>query len=137
MFTLSSKAIYGVTALVELALHQGSHPLQIGEIARRNDIPQHYLEQILSSLKRGGYVRSFRGARGGYELARPADSITLEEILTHLDGPVGIVPTGTGEGAFLPLWDELRSSISAVLARSLGDVARQSVASAPDADFII
>ena len=76
MFTLSAKAIYGVTAVVELAQHYRSGPIQIRDIASRHEIPQHYLEQILSTLKRSGLVRSYRGARGGYELTAPPDSIT-------------------------------------------------------------
>jgi Rrf2 family transcriptional regulator, cysteine metabolism repressor len=137
VFTLSSKAVYGLTALVELALHQGAGPLQIGEIARRHGIPQHYLEQILSALRRGGYVRSFRGARGGYELARAAELITVEEILTQLDGPVAVLPTGTAGSSLHPFWQELERHVTSFLSLSLGDLARQHGATGPDADFMI
>jgi Rrf2 family cysteine metabolism transcriptional repressor len=137
LFTLSAKAVYGLTALVELALHHGAGPLQIGEIARRHAIPQHYLEQILSSLRRGGYVRSFRGARGGYELARAAETIAVGDVLAELDGPVGILPTGTAGGSLQPFWEELEDQVTRFLQRSLGDIARRFGTIGTDADFMI
>tara|TARA_B100000614_G_scaffold227662_1_gene218964 strand:- start:51 stop:461 length:411 start_codon:yes stop_codon:yes gene_type:complete len=136
VFTLSAKAIYGVTAVVELAQHYRSGPIQIRDIASRHEIPQHYLEQILSTLKRSGLVRSYRGARGGYELTAPPDSIALRAVLTELEGPLSVAPAGPGT-SLRPLWDDLAAHIDGFLEQSLGDILRRQTSTRVDADFII
>lgn len=136
MYTLSAKALYGVTALVELAENYRSGPIQIRDLALRGGIPQHYLEQILSVLKRSGVVRSHRGARGGYELMRHPDEVSLRQVLEELEGPLQVAP-GTNGDPLRPLWDGLEVHISAYLERSLGDVIRERRAAAADADFMI
>ena len=84
---LSSRVRYALLALLELASHPASaSPLTIGEITARQVIPDRYLEQILTSLRRGGIVQSQRGSRGGYALAREAWQITLLEIVTLVEG---------------------------------------------------
>ena len=83
----SSKTTYGLLALMELADVAGSSErLQVGEIAARQAIPERYLEQMMTSLRRGGILRSIRGARGGYQLAKPADQILLSEVILCLEG---------------------------------------------------
>ena len=72
---------------MELADAQpGGERLQVGEIAARQAIPERYLEQMMTALRRGGFLRSSRGPRGGYQLARPPESITLAEVITCLEG---------------------------------------------------
>ncbi|HKK47841.1 MAG TPA: Rrf2 family transcriptional regulator [Alkalispirochaeta sp.] len=137
MFSLSSKAIYGVTALVELSHHYRSGPVQIRDIATRHEIPQHYLEQILSALKRTGIVRSYRGARGGYELTRHPDTISLLDVLTELEGPLGIATNQQGREPLAVLWDGLQDHIREFLTQSLGDLIRLQAAATTDADFMI
>ncbi|MFP3960146.1 MAG: RrF2 family transcriptional regulator [Spirochaetaceae bacterium] len=137
MFTLSSKAVYGVTAMVELAHHYRSGPLQIRDIAARHDIPQHYLEQILGTLSRSGLVRSYRGPRGGYELTRHPDAITLFEVLTELEGPPAVLPTGLTGTPLRELWEDLQEHIAGYMSRSLGDIARRQTEGLIDADFVI
>ena len=83
----SAKTTYGLQALLELAAVAGSgERLQVGEIASRQAIPERYLEQMMTSLRRAGLLRSIRGARGGYQLARPASSISLAEAIRCLEG---------------------------------------------------
>lgn len=83
----SAKTTYGLLALMELADVAGSgERLQVGEIAARQAIPERYLEQMMMSLRRGGILRSIRGARGGYQLAKPADQILLSEVILCLEG---------------------------------------------------
>lgn len=83
----SAKTTYGLLALMELADVAGSgERLQVGEIAARQAIPERYLEQMMTSLRRGGILRSIRGARGGYQLAKPADQILLSEVILCLEG---------------------------------------------------
>lgn len=86
MFSISTKGIYGLYAVFELALRFGSGPLRIGRIAKAQNIPRHYLEQLLLKLKKSGLVRSWRGAEGGYELARHPSNISVYEVLRCLEG---------------------------------------------------
>ncbi|MBW0173303.1 MAG: Rrf2 family transcriptional regulator [Vulcanococcus sp.] len=83
----SAKTTYGLQALMELADVQSSGELlQVAEIAARQAMPERYLEQMMTSLRRSGFVRSVRGARGGYTLSRPAAQISLAEVIACLDG---------------------------------------------------
>ena len=91
MFTVSAKGVYGLLAVVELARGYRGASIQIRDIAQRRGIPQHYLEQILVVLKKAGYVESFRGAQGGYALASDPRELTVEEVLTTLEGPLQVV----------------------------------------------
>lgn len=84
---LSSKTEYALLALLELGdRYPDDEPLQIRQIAADQDIPDRYLEQLLAVLRRGGIVKSQRGARGGYYLARAPWQITLVEVLACLEG---------------------------------------------------
>lgn len=95
---LSTKAEYGLVALLELgAIHSSGKHLQVAEIARRQGIPERYLEQMLTTLRRGGLLHSIRGPRGGYRLARPPAEIHLDEVLDCLEGPPTASRTRTGE----------------------------------------
>src|SRR5919197_3017973 len=79
---------YGAHAVIELARRFGQGPVQCAEIAQRQKIPESYLDQLLSSLRRVGIVRSVRGPHGGHELARDPRQLTLGEVVTALEGPV-------------------------------------------------
>src|SRR2546423_1643165 len=79
---------YGAHAVIELASCYGQGPLQCAEIAARQKIPEAYLDQLLSILRRVGIVRSLRGPHGGHELARDPRQLTLGEVVTALEGPV-------------------------------------------------
>ena len=85
---LSAKAEYACLAVIALARRGlDSTPVRVREIAETNRIPERYLVQILIHLKGAGLVYSTRGAAGGYRLARPAEQISLREVLTAIDGP--------------------------------------------------
>ena len=88
---LSRKSEYALLALVDLACRYGKGRAKIIEISERNGIPKKYLEQIFLQLKGAGYVRSIRGASGGYELAKNPSEITLAEIIRLIDGPLSAV----------------------------------------------
>jgi Rrf2 family protein len=75
-------------AIIELAQYEGKRPLQLKAIADRQEISVKYLEQLMSLLRSAGFVRSVRGSKGGYILARPADQVRLHEIFRCLEGPV-------------------------------------------------
>jgi Rrf2 family protein len=84
---LSSRVEYALLALIELASHPTpTIPLKIGEITAKQPMPERYLEQIFTGLRREGIVQSQRGARGGYTLAREPWQITVLEILTVIEG---------------------------------------------------
>ena len=89
--SVSSKCYYALRAVYALADHAGPEPLKIAEIAEREQIPIRFLEVILNQLKGGGFVQSRRGAEGGYRLARPADQLTVGEIMRYIDGPIAPV----------------------------------------------
>ncbi|GAB4305443.1 MAG: Rrf2 family transcriptional regulator [Oscillatoriaceae cyanobacterium] len=84
---LSCKSEYALLALIELAVkYDAGEPLQIREIAANQNIPDRYLEQLLATLRRGGLLRSQRGAKGGYLLARDPWKITLLEVVSCIEG---------------------------------------------------
>src|SRR5215467_5574755 len=112
---ISVKSEYALHAIFDLALQPAGEPVKIADIARRQKIPQKFLELILSSLKQGGFVESRRGAEGGYRLARPADQITVGEVLRFIEE--GKKRRGPPD-AFSDLWKRVDASISAVVDRT-------------------
>jgi len=89
MIQITSKSPYAVRALAELHRRGDSAPVPIAELARRGEIPVQFLEQLFATLRRAGLLRSQRGVKGGYCLARPASEITVLEVVELLDGPLG------------------------------------------------
>src|SRR5215467_9792348 len=83
---ISVKGEYALHALFDLAVQKPGEAIRIADIARRQKIPQKFLELILAGLKQGGFVESRRGAEGGYLLARPAEAITVGEVLRYVEG---------------------------------------------------
>jgi Rrf2 family transcriptional regulator, cysteine metabolism repressor len=87
MLELSSRGTYALLAVFELALaYEVGEPLQIKELASRQNIPDRYLEQLLATLRRRGLVKSQRGARGGYLLSRSPSVISIWEIMETIEG---------------------------------------------------
>ena len=89
---ISTRGHYGTRAMLELALHYSDKPLNLTDIARINEIPRGYLAQIMTSLLSAGLVRSVRGKDGGFMLAKPPQSITLNKVLRATEGPITLVP---------------------------------------------
>jgi len=88
---LTRKGKYGLKAMVLLAREDGRGPMLIGDLAEQEAIPKKFLENILLSLKHRGLVHSRKGPNGGYQLARPADQISVGDIVRALDGPLALV----------------------------------------------
>ncbi|HKY72444.1 MAG TPA: Rrf2 family transcriptional regulator [Nitrospira sp.] len=84
---VSLRSTYGIMAAVDLALQEGSGPIQVKAIARRQNIPARFLEQVLHAMKKAGLVTSQRGAQGGYVLSRKPSDVSVAEILEALEGP--------------------------------------------------
>lgn len=130
---LSTRGRYAVVALVELALEPEGTRLNLAELARREDISPAYLEQLFVKLRRADLVDATRGPGGGYALARPADEITIAEILLAVDETISALERGGGaEGASSGtraqsltnrMWEGLSAQIYVYLQRtSLADV---------------
>jgi len=115
--TISVKAEYALQALFDLSAHRPGEPVKIADIARRQKIPQKFLELILVGLKQAGFVESRRGAEGGYLLARPADSLTVGEVLRSMEGPQQIKgrPRRKADTPFTDMWQRVDAAVGEIL----------------------
>ena len=118
---ISKKCRYGLRAIFELALRGISEPVKIQDIASAQAIPQRFLEVILSELKQGGFVESRRGSNGGYLLSRPAEDLTVGEVISFFQGGGGKGSKTRkqndkhrGDYVFSRLWNEVSLAISNV-----------------------
>jgi Rrf2 family protein len=122
---ISMKSRYAVRALTELARCeqvQPGKPIRLGDIADTRDMPLQFLEQVFAALRRGGVVRSRRGAAGGYSLARPPADISVLDIVAVLDGipspaecTQGLCDQVEGCGASSSVWIEAQQALEKVL----------------------
>jgi Rrf2 family protein len=123
---VSLKCQYGLRALFELAKSWGGELRRIPEIAEEQAIPERFLENILNHLRQGGFVESRRGKGGGFMLARAPSTVSIAEIVAHIDGNIyaidceGALPVHKcrlkGDCVFLPVWQEARAALQAVYA---------------------
>jgi Rrf2 family protein len=129
---VSAKADYAIRAMVELAA-AGGGPVKAERIAQAQSIPIKFLENIMGDLRQSALVRSQRGTEGGYWLARPAEEISLADVIRAVEGPLANVRGRRSEevefeGSAVPLrevWIAVRASLRAVLESvTLADVAR-------------
>jgi Rrf2 family protein len=120
---LSAKADYAVRAVLVLAAHQGEGSIKGESIARAQELPLKFVENILGELKHAGIVASQRGPDGGYRLAHPAEEISLAEVIRVVDGPIaavaGVRPDEVsyppGAEALPGVWLEARGMLRSVL----------------------
>ncbi|MFC1856333.1 RrF2 family transcriptional regulator [Thermodesulfobacteriota bacterium] len=89
---LSTKVRYGVRALFDIAYHSSGMPIQIKDISKRQDISQRYLEQIFQKLRKGGLLKSKRGPRGGYTLAKQPADISIGDVIMAVEDGTQLVP---------------------------------------------
>ena len=123
---ISVKGEYALLALFDLALSTSAEPVKIAEIARRQKIPQKFLELILASLKQAGFVESRRGAEGGYMLARPPDAITIGEVLRHMEAKKQGKGGSASNNPFGEMWKSVDAAISSVVDRTtFAEIARR------------
>ena len=135
---LSKKGEYALRALIDLSMNADTGVVQAHDLARKENIPGKFLEQILLTLKNAGLLQSRRGVGGGYSLARPPDRITLGEVIRLIDGPlapIGCASKTTPERCSCPDEDtcglrsvmlEVSNAISNIVDRvTLADVCRR------------
>jgi len=123
LINVSVKCEYALRAILDLTLAASSEPIRIADIAARRQIPQKFLETILSDLRKQGYLESRRGAEGGYLLARAPETITLGEVVRAVEG--GHANSAEEPGPLAFVWDEVDAAISGVLDhRNFADLAR-------------
>ncbi len=91
---LSTKGRYAVTAMMDLAIHDGQGPVTLADISACQGISLSYLEQIFARLRRRGLIRGTRGPRGGYRLARPPEEITIADIISAVNEPLDTTRCG-------------------------------------------
>ena len=117
---ISLKAQYALKAIFDLSTQPPGRPVKISDIAKRQHIPQKFLELILAGLKQGGFVESKRGAEGGYLLARDPDSITAGAVIRFVEGTQGNRTRGRriGAGPFEAMWRQVDEAFSSVVDRT-------------------
>ena len=129
------KVDYGVRALVDLALRPaGDRPARTADIAGRQSIPEPYLDQVLTTLNKFGFIRSRRGPQGGHVLARPAAQITLDDVVATLEGrsaPLDCIDdmaecTLAADCAQRHIWKDVEDAVHQVLTTTtVGDLAER------------
>jgi Rrf2 family protein len=143
---LSTKGRYGLRAMIDLARYSGKEPVTIGSIAARQNISERYLEQIVALLKKGGLVKSIRGASGGYVLARQMKEISVGDILRVLEGslePVKCAAFDSEDGCMASdgcvtkyVWQKINESIArAVDEMNLEELVSESERINPEGDY--
>jgi Rrf2 family transcriptional regulator, cysteine metabolism repressor len=138
---ISTRGEYGLRALIELTHHFGEvRPVQSGEIASRQKIPESYLEQLLTILRKSGFIRSVRGPQGGHALIREPGLLRVSEVIEALEGaimPADCVDEGSacarnGGCAQSEMWRDVRDAILGVLDNTtLADLAARDRALQP------
>ncbi len=120
---LSTRTRYGIRAVLELAENYGNGPLRLKIIAQRHEISVKYLEQLMTVLRSAGFVRSVRGSKGGYLLAKAPGKITISDVFRCLEGPVVTVEcvenesycTRTNDCVARQVWIEVQNAVMGVL----------------------
>jgi Rrf2 family protein len=128
--TFSTKCIYALRAILELALHEGFKVVKSQQIASAQGIPLRFLEIILAELRQGGFVESKRGSAGGYILAQPPEAITVAQVIDFIEGhkTQGQETADGGDDPFAILWQELdRARLNVLASTSFADLAEEEV----------
>jgi len=122
--SVSKKCLYALRSVFELTLRGNGRPVKVHEIAQAQDIPLRFLEVILNQLSHGGFVQSWRGKNGGYQLARDPLRLTVGEIIRFLQGTSGIAKDNeeksyskiakSGDYAFAQIWEKVAQAESKI-----------------------
>jgi len=118
---VTTKGVYGLAAMYELACHYKQGHLKIQEIADQADIPSNYLEQILATLRKEGLIQSIRGASGGYQLMIPPSDISVYTILITLEGELCLLQEGSN-AVLNKMWEQKRHNLKELFSETLQDL---------------
>ena len=121
MAGVTTKGVYGLAAMYELACHYKQGHLKIQEIADQADIPSNYLEQILATLRKEGLIQSIRGAGGGYQLMIPPCDISVYTILITLEGELCLLQEGSN-AVLNKMWEQKRHNLKELFSETLQDL---------------
>lgn len=121
MALLSTKGVYGLSAMYQLFLAKTDQPMQIKEISAKAEIPQNYLEQLLILLRQAGLVKSIRGAYGGYILAKNAQEISIKEILIALEGNISVTEMQMNNPVLKLFYAQHNRALEALFEQPLSD----------------
>ena len=133
---LSTRGHYGLKAMFDLAQNYGTSPIPLKVVAKRQNLSEHYLEQLIAMLRKSGLVKGVRGSQGGYVLAREPSEISVGDVIRSLEGPIAPVycvseknPGACDEADYCitrTVWARVRDGIAAVMdAISLADLCRE------------
>ena len=131
---LSTRVLYGTRALLDLTLQESKEPVQLKEIAVRQNIPLHYLEHLIAPLIAAGIIKSTRGARGGIQLIKHPREVRLSEVITLLEGSISPAECITNPErcprselcATRDVWSRMKTAMDGVLeSTTLQDLAEQ------------
>jgi Rrf2 family transcriptional regulator, iron-sulfur cluster assembly transcription factor len=130
---LTTKGRFAVTAMIDVAMHGTKGPVTLAAVSERQKISLSYLEQLFGKLRRHGLVESVRGPGGGYNLARPSDSVSVAEVILAVDEPIDATQCAGRENCLddrrcmtHELWAGLNAHIMEFLrAATLGELVRQ------------
>jgi len=122
MAIVSTKGVYGLTAIIILAKEDNQKLLQIKDIAAKGDIPQNYLEQILVILKKSGLVESIRGANGGYKLSKDKSKITVYEVLNSLECCLAYTDNKSKNNLLEPFWEDTQKKIERIFLLTISEL---------------
>ncbi|MFP6891221.1 MAG: Rrf2 family transcriptional regulator [Nitrospinota bacterium] len=121
---ISTTGRYAIIAMIDLAGHSQIHPISLPQIAGRQNISQHYLQKLFVKMRWAKLVKSTRGPRGGYVLARPPSQLTIKDILSSVDEKIRLVDFGGDDSSAPPnpavygsrqLWRKLEATIDRTL----------------------
>ena len=123
---LAQKTRYALRSLLYLAEQGGAAPVQLAKIASSQRVPPKYLELIMLELKKAGMVRSIRGPKGGYSLARDPSAISFGEVVRAMEGPIALVPCASVN--FYARCDDCHDEASCAIRRAFSILRDQSAA---------
>jgi Rrf2 family protein len=122
MALITTKGIYGIIAMYELSKQSDKGSIQIKTISQKTSIPSSYLEQLLNTLKKAGFVESLRGAKGGYLLTQKAENIRIYDILVALEGKISFAEYSLDNKIFEIFSRDIDKKIEGILDANLSEL---------------
>ncbi len=122
MIKVSSKCVYAVSALFDLASHYDKGPVRIEDIAHRQGIPSDFLRQLLVSLKKMRFVESVRGTKGGYVLAKKPAEINVLEVVESIEGPINFMGAKVVDTVLRSYWERCQDDVAKTFDGTLEDM---------------